>query len=489
MERQPAKINYFFKGGYVELWNTIRGTFSNLGEDIADAWEVTAEGWCTFWESIFSAIGSIFSMDFEWDEIWESIKGICIFSYGLGNLIYIIIVTTGLCLLLSLAHTVILLFIMAIAYTMFLFWLTTDAIYCSLKHISSNCDHCQAHFSLPIYLCPNCGVAHTKLRPSKYGIWKRKCECGCKLPTTFFNGKGKLEAHCPSCNHRVEDGGAHEDIFFPVIGGPSSGKTCFIHQSIASVERVAPDHGLEFKYLASDTNTYEDGIRHMNQGYLPEKTNEMRLNFYRFYLNASNAKVKTLVSLCDVGGEIYQDAALLGTQTGYKHANGFLMIIDPLAIDEYRSEIEKNGVDPKAYGYSSQSIDETISMLTTTLGNVFCRDAKDMLKNEIAVVFTKGDVPGLSDKIGDPAVEAYLQVNPTLTRYEAQNAVCEAFLAEYGEINFTNTLKSKFKNVQYFTASSLGHNSDGTPFEASGVDDPVLWLIDRTSVSVNFKSK
>lgn len=489
MAKQPAKINYFFKGGYIELWNTIRDTFSNLGENIADAWEMLAEGWGDFWGSFFAALGSIFGFDFDWDEIGDSIKGIWKFSFGLGNLIFILIVTTSLCLLLSLAHTVVLLTIMLIAYTFFLLWLLADTIYCMVKRISSNCPNCQDHFSLPVYICPQCGAEHTKLRPSKYGIWRRTCECGHKLPTTFFNGRQKLEAHCPNCGMNIKDGGNHVDLCIPVVGGTSSGKTCLIHQSITAIGNVADGYGLYYEYSPNGLDDYQDNMNSMNQGYLPEKTNDMRLKYYQFYLNPKKSKLKTLISLCDVGGEVYSDSMSLGEQIGYKYANAFLLVIDPLSISMYRDELKKSNMNLNSYGYSNDSVDEIISMLITTLENMFCIGSKDMLKTDVAVVFSKCDIPGLSEKIGEEAVLKYIQNNPSVSRLEAQNAVCEAFLCDYEEVNFLNNLKSKFKSIQFFCSSALGHNVDGTPFEAHGVEDPVLWLIDKTSPAINLKQK
>ena len=489
MKKQPAKVNYFFKGGYVELWNTFKGTFSNLGEDIADAWELLAEGWCDFWGSFFSALGSIFGFEFEWDEIGESIKGIWKFSFGLGKLLFILVLTTSLCLFFTLGHAIILLIIMAIAYTFFLLWLFADTVYCTVKRISSNCSNCQAHFSLPVYICPPCGAEHTKLCPSKYGIWRRTCECGYKLPTTFFNGREKLESHCPNCGMNIKDGGRHVDLCIPVVGGTSSGKTCLIHQSIAAIGKVADGYGLQYEYSPNGLDDYEDNMNNINHGYLPEKTNDMRLKYYQFYLHPATTKVKTLISLCDVGGEVYSDSMSLGEQIGYKYANAFLLVVDPLSIAMYREEVQKSKINPSSYGYSSDSVDEIISMLITTLENMFCISSKDMLKTDVAVVFSKCDIPGLSEKIGDEAVAKYVQNNPSVSRYEAQNAVCEAFLRDYEEINFLNSLKSKFKTIQFFCSSSLGHNVNGTPFEAHGVEDPVLWLIDKSSSTIDLKQK
>lgn len=483
MEKQPAKINYFFKGGYVEFWNTLKTTFLKLEDDIASSWDILAEGWEDFWENI----GDV--LEFEWDTIVEIIKAIFKFSLGLSRLIFVLLVTTSLSLFFSLIHMFILLVTMVTAYSFYMLWLFFDIIYCVIHRISSNCPNCQNHFSLPIYICPRCGAEHTKLRPSKYGIWKRTCDCGYKLPTTFFNGREKLESHCPNCGQNIKDGGKHIDLCIPVIGGPSSGKTCLIHQSISTISQSASGHGLHYEYLDSGLNDYEDSIKRINQGYLPEKTNEMRLKYYQFYLSPLSAKVKTLVSLCDVGGEVYSDSSSLGEQIGYKYANGFLLVVDPLSISAYRDEVQKSNINPAAYGYSNTSIDEIISMLIATLENMFCIGPKDMLKTNAAVVFSKCDIPGLLDEIGDTAVKQYIQSNPDVSYHEAQNAVCEAFLKKYDEINFLNSLKSKFKTIQFFCSSSLGHNANGCPFEANGVEEPIFWILSQIGGFSVYKEK
>ncbi len=487
MTKQPAQINYFFKGGYVELWRTVCETFSNLGDDIAGAWYILADGWVDFWSSFFTALGSIIGLDIEWDEIGTAMKGICKFAFGLGKLVFILVITTSLCFLLSLAHAIILLAVMAVAYFFFLIWLLSDTIYCALKRISNNCRHCQRHFSLPVYTCPDCGVEHSQLRPSKYGIWKRTCECGCKLPTTFLNGRGKLDAFCPYCNTDIEAGGQHVSICVPVVGGASSGKTCFIHQSIDAVSRSAASWGLTYRASANAENDFESTLEMMQKGYLPEKTNEMRLKYFDFNLLPPSG-LPHLLSLCDVGGEIYSDSQILGEQIAFEHANGFLMILDPLSVTAYREEASKT-IDPKAYGYSNERVDEIVSMLISTLENMKCTDAKQMLKTDIAVVFTKLDIPGLDKLIGKAAVDAYRKNNPTATVLDAQNAVCEKFLMDYEESNLLLSLQSKFRTVQFFAVSALGHNANNKPFVSVGVDDPLFWLIDKNSNVIDLKAK
>ncbi|MBO4868619.1 MAG: hypothetical protein J5585_02780 [Clostridia bacterium] len=493
MEKQPAKMNYFFRGGYVELWCTIRSSFEKLGENISDAWDDVSIYFSDFWDSFWPSIGDIIHLEADWDELFEAAGSICKFSFSLGKLILVLAITPALTIAFSLLHIMILFPIMLLAYTAFLLLLAADGIYCGIKKISSNCSNpnCQDHFLLPHYKCPFCGAIHTRLRPSRYGIWKRTCECGQKLPTTFFNGRQKLDAFCPNprCGFPIKDGGMHRDICIPVVGGPSSGKTCFINAAITQIERSAKKYGLLYEYSPSSSDDYKINSKNMSRGRLPDKTNEMRLKYYQFYLRNSEKDLKHLISLCDIGGEVYSDSAALGDQIGYRYANAFVMVIDPLSIVKFRNSVRKKSLRPEAYNYSVLSIDEILSRLIVTLENMYCISSKDMLRTDVAVVFTKCDIPGIENIIGENAVNAYIAANPGCSRYAAQNAVCEKFLRDYNEVNFMNSLKSKFKTLQFFVCSALGHNADGSPFYSFGVDKPVLWLIDRISVPINLKGK
>ena len=327
------------------------------------------------------------------------------------------------------------------------------------------------------------------MRPSKYGILKRKCECGKKLPTTFFNGRQKLQAVCPNplCRHGLKDGGLHVDIAIPVVGGPSSGKTCLITMAISEIEKLAPKLGLVFDYSPTDDDDYHANSHSMTMGYVPDKTSEYKMKFYQFHLTPKGVKNKNLISLCDVAGEVFSDYTALGNQIGYKHADAFLVVIDPLSIDSYVKELQGT-VNTSRYMASAMPIDEVLNLLTNTVENMLGKgQAEKKLEQEVAVVFTKCDIPGLDDEIGASAIKRYM-TSHGVSDLEAQNQLCRAFLEKHDEHNFINAIYSKFKGVQFFTATSLGHVANGTSFTPNGVEMPVLWLIDKASKSVELSS-
>lgn len=447
MEKQPAEKSYVFDKGY---------------RDVRRAFEMT---WGQTFDS--DSVKKLFSKP----------------ALIVPNLIVFVIITIfRVTLNLTISILIITAFLVAapVVYIGYLIVAFLDFVYRTIKRISSICPVCQYRFDLPTYICPVCGRKHTRLVPSKYGIFKRKCLCGTKLPTTFFNGRQKLKSMCYKCGFSFDykkSGEVNMEICIPVIGGASAGKTCFINMAISEIERnVANKKGYDFEYLSNGLNEYEDIVQGMKCGYLPEKTNDMRLKYYQFYLTPKGEKVKRLVSLCDVAGEIFDDRNEVGSQIGFRYADGFVIVIDTLSISEYRKEMEAK-MDLTKYGPSTTAIDEILSRVISSLENMRSISTKKMLKTDVAIVFTKCDLPGLDEQIGRKAVDLYIR-DHYATREAASNILCESFLRKHEESNFVNTIKSKFRSVQYFTCTSLG-DIDGNSYKPEGVEEPIMWLIKR----------
>ena len=447
MEKQPAEKSYVFDKGY-----------RDVGNAFATTWGQTFDG---------ASVKKLFSNVLLFVPNLVVFLIITIFRVVLNSIISLLLITGFL-------------IVAPVVYIGFVIVAFFDFVYRAIKRISSVCPNCQYRFDLPTYICPSCVRKHTRLVPSKYGIFKRKCLCGTKLPTTFFNGRQKLKSVCTKCEFSFDyksSSGDQVEICIPVVGGASAGKTCFINMAIAQIQQsVANKKGYNFEYLANGLNEYEDIVQGMKRGYLPEKTSDMRLKYYQFYLTPKDEKIKRLVSICDVGGEIYADGNMIGNQIGFRYANAFIIVIDPLSITEFRKEIGTK-VNLAKYGASAMTIDEILSRLVTTLENLYSISSKVMLKTDVAIVFTKCDLPGLDEQIGRKAVNTYIR-NHYATREAASNILCEAFLRKYEEDNFVNNVKSKFKSVQYFTCSSLG-DVNSSSFNPDGVEEPIMWLMKK----------
>lgn len=445
MKKQPAEKSYVFDQVYRDMEN-----------DFKKMW------------------GEMFDKASKEIRKWHS-NNVCLRALKLVFLLIIIIVCIIVNLIISLWRIIPFLTVVPIVYISFVFVAFLDLVYRRMKHISSVCPnpYCQDRFDLPIYLCPSCGSEHSRLIPSKYGIFKRKCLCGEKLSTTFFNGRQKLKAVCPNCGFHLPHKGDCVNICIPVIGGNSAGKTCFINMAIFQIEQgVTNKKEYDFEYVSDGLKLYEN-IQKIETNRRLDSTEEDRLQYYQFYLTSKREKTKRLVSICDIKGEVYSTSTRehrIDSQLGFRNANAFLIVVDPLSIAGYKSEVRK-AIDLKVYGASGVSIDEILSRLVNALGN------RVTLKTDVAIVFTKCDLPGLEEEIGQKAVNEYVQ-NHRVTKEEASNIVCEAFLRKYQEDNFVNNAKSKFKSIQYFTCSSLG-DINNTSVQPERVEEPILWLLKK----------
>ena len=368
-----------------------------------------------------------------------------------------------------------------------------DTVYLKLKSIRLSCPVCQNKYTVPAYVCPKCGAVHNALRPGRYGLFHRTCSCGERLPSTCFTGRHKLDYKCPHCGKLNSGNSLTHEISIPVIGGADSGKTCYINMSINQLEKVAPKYDLEFKFEnVNSSNDYEQNISLLEKGLLPEKTGDIRMSYYQFYLTEKGAKVKNLVSLCDVKGELFSNAHGVSEQVGFKNAKQFLLILDPLSVQDFKEKIAAERDVSKSSG-SVMNMDEVLNAVIDTLEAYSAKSKKRSFKYDVAVVINKCDIPEVSDEIGRKAIDAALN-NGSLalkTELDAINYVCENFLKKYNENNFLQQLKSKFNTVQFFVSSALGRDADNTnkKFEPINVEDAVLWLVDRESSKINLKEK
>jgi len=470
---QPAKRSYFLYDSFIDLGNVIKGAFKYCEKSIA----VSAPGLKKAWQPMKYAYGF-------WGKLFCSLK--CLFGFGiaLANVIFTLIFTPLICGCITVIQLTILISFYAVASIFVGAVILADWVYCQIHKIVSHCPNCQAKFTLPMYVC-ECGNKHNNLRPGIYGIFKRECNCGRILSTSFLNGRNKHDAHCPACGYDIADD-ITSSVCIPIIGGANSGKTCYVNMTMLSIQKNAARYGLSFAYEKNDRDEYENNVSaYLSKGKYPPKTQDMdNLTYYQFALTPPGA-IKQMISLCDVAGELYDIQASgdnITKQKGLRFANAFILIIDPLSITEYRNEVAKT-MNLTNYRGSKQPIDEVVDTLINTLQNIFNVKAADLLKTEVAVVFTKADIPGLSQLIGRDAILKNTPSTDIKAKYETQNKLCEDFLKRYNEANFLRILK-RFKNVQFFTCSALGHPENGQAFVPVGVEEPFFWLVKKVNVVI-----
>ena len=110
--------------------------------------------------------------------------------------------------------------------------LAVDSVILSVRHIQVRCVACFERIPYPAYLCqnPSCDNTHWDIRPGRYGVLRRSCNCGARMPTVLLLGTArKLEAVCPhrACHHPLEyRPGEVQEIILPFSAPEGQARRC-----------------------------------------------------------------------------------------------------------------------------------------------------------------------------------------------------------------------------------------------------------------------
>lgn len=458
---QPAKKSYFFDKGYKDLDNTIKGAWSRNGD------------------SIRKYTDNLQDLD-------DKSLGSKIF-FGIVNVIAIIAVVlfgSIITAIITTANIVLLLAFMAVVYIGFSVIWIVDRVYLIRKRIFTACHECKEKSLIPTYICPSCRARHTNLTPGVYGILHRRCNCGEKLPTAFFNGRKELEAECPHCGHILTDRESRP-ICIPVVGGRSVGKTAFITAFAKEfIEEVAPLKGIEvLPYSDEKQKIYQEIERDYDSGSTrmtarPQDVNQASSVSYSFFVDHSQFSPERLVHIYDIAGEVFTNNSENEVQKQYEYCQGIVLIIDPFAIPSVRYEYEDLLEPEDIAGIGKADINEIINSFLNKLREVTGLSDNKMTMVPIAVVISKIDSAGLEQDIGEAAINKLMRTEPDkyTDYYDTQDYLCRKFLREHDMGSFLNNITIQFKKNRFFACSAIGHTRDKGKYEPKGVLPPMQWL-------------
>lgn len=458
---QPAKKSYFFEKGYQDLGNTIKGAWSRNTDSIKKYAENLKDlGDKGTVAKIFLTIVNVLAM------------------------IAVVICGSLITSVITFINIIILLAFMAIVYVGFTFIWFVDRVYLIRKKIFTACHECKEKSLIPTYICPTCGAKHTNLTPGVYGILKRRCNCGEKLPTTFFNGRKNLEAECPVCGHKLMDRESRP-ICIPVVGGRSVGKTAFITAfSREFIETVAPAKGFEIEFY---NDKKADIYREITQDYIagstrmtdrPQDVNMASSVSFSFFVKNPAFSPERLVHVYDIAGEVFTDNSENEVQKQYEYCQGIVLIIDPFAIPSIRHKYEELLEPEDIAGIGKADINTIIDSFLNKLREVTGLSDNKMATVPLAVVISKIDSAGLEQDVGTMAVNKLMKAEPErfVDFYDTQDYLCRQFLKDNGMESFLNNVCIQFKTNRFFACSAIGHSRDKGEYKPAGVMPPMEWL-------------
>ncbi len=459
---QPAIKSYFFGKGYRDLGHTIRDSWISNWETAANLGSKASE--------YFSEA----SID-KWKYLMAIGAGVAAFS--------VVVFGIAFFLALSAVHIAILGIFFLLVYLSFTMLWGIDKLYRVKNKIFTACPYCHCKSELPDYLCSKCRTAHINLIPSSYGIIKRTCNCGAKLPTSFFNGRSKLDAKCRDCGHSLSGIKETTPICIPIIGGPSVGKTCYLFAAVKELrEKVAPRNSWEMPFLDQvNQDIYDRVLQDFNHGIAPVKTSELTPTAFNFFIESKNWSPAKILYFYDAAGEAFHQSSELLSHRFYGYLHGFLIIIDPFSIAELLNEYEENlkrndtGIRP-----SETMLEDAFDTMLINLEKNHKIKRDQQVTKPCAVIINKIDAFDLEDRIGHKAVKQYMAQHPEIGDFKkAEDLLCIEQFKSWGLGNFLRKLEQKFKTYRFYTCSALGHTSenDSKKFEPCRVIEPLLWLL------------
>lgn len=203
------------------------------------------------------------------------------------------------------------------------------------RHIRVRCIACFEPIPYPAYLCPVCKTPHWDIRPGRYGVLHRTCECEKRMPTLLLLGTSKLEAICPrrGCRQPLEyRPGEVQEVILPLFGPKAAGKTLLLWGVVKTLQAsVRP--GIRVDYGDSDTAArlrdldaaIAAGSAVRATSAVPLKTYVLRLQIGRYH---------RILQLPDPAGELFYDSRRSADLLYLGAASTFILVIDPLSINE-----------------------------------------------------------------------------------------------------------------------------------------------------------
>jgi len=349
-----------------------------------------------------------------------------------------------------------------------------------IRRASFVCPHADCHLpmAIPLYRCAACAAEHRRLLPGRYGVLRRRCRCGRKLPTLMMFGRDTVPAFCPQpkCDRPLSAViGTARNVHFAVVGGASAGKTVYM---IAAVRALSALDDVRVRFLDSrDERQFKQIARRFDGGAAAEKTTPGSPT--AFLLNVQTNDKETLVYLYDAAGEMYAGSESLRQQNYFQTATAVILIVDPFSLDRVQAELgeELNEMRPLLRP-SEQRPQECYDRVALLLRE---RQGEHIGSVPLAIVLTKVDAFDLQSEID--AIEAESIATPQQGTVEGSRAV-RTWLLRHEEGNLVRSAESDFVSVGYFACSALGRVADASsaPLRGHGVLQPLAWIAGHAGI-------
>lgn len=217
---------------------------------------------------------------------------------------------------------------------------TADSVMLRIKNIRMFCPVCFERVPYPGYLCPGtdtqeCKRVHRDVRPGRFGIVRRRCECGTPMRTLLLFGSARMKAFCPHCDHLLEyRPGQAPEVLLPFFGAAGAGKTRLLFSMVTQLQAWDAAELLTAEFADSVTTrelaAAEDILR-SGTSTSATLTTLPRAHVIRLV----TGKETRILHMFDAAGERFYTVDRT-RELGYLgKAKTFVLVIDPLSVDAF----------------------------------------------------------------------------------------------------------------------------------------------------------
>jgi len=219
-----------------------------------------------------------------------------------------------------------------------------DSAVLRVKNIRMVCPNpnCYERVPYPSYECPgpDCSRRHRDVRPGRFGILRRSCECGTRMKTLLLFGSAQMDAYCPHCGRSLEHRpGSTAEIVLPFFGAIGAGKTRLLFSVVTQLllwsQEAAPGRE-RFAAELADTPTagkLEDASRWLSQDSATGKTPAELPRAYLIRMTAGRGR--RLLHMFDAAGEFFHTPGRTQELRYLNKAQTFILVIDPLSVEAF----------------------------------------------------------------------------------------------------------------------------------------------------------
>lgn len=270
-----------------------------------------------------------------------------------------------------------------------------DSAFLAVRHIKLRCAGCSRRIPYPAYLCPNpkCEHIHWDIRPGRYGVLRRICECGEKMPTVLlFGAARKLEAICPyrTCQYPLEyRPGEAREIILPIFGAKGAGKTRLLYGILETLLRFSRQ-GTRVTAADSFTSGWLDDLKSaLTRDSVVPATPAVPPKAHVLHLETGSRH--RIVKFLDAAGELFYNSQRSADLIYLGNADTFVLVIDPLSVNACWGSLPSAARRRLAADRSTAPHPELVFQQTAER---IAEMGRPRAQRRLAVVFSRADLLG-----------------------------------------------------------------------------------------------